>query len=428
LETLTPEEINAYLANPLDADILACYVRQLFAKMVGRVADENSLDTLIGKLPDFQDNTIRGLPGVFVNYNVLNYEAASNTWKSVEGAVAKFDLAMPWINIKNPPIVKNFGLLKLQKGLLKENLLNEIAVGLILNEMRDYLPCFMYMYGGFFCGYPSDEEMKQGFSALCTNNSDPHACMVSEWIPNIGSFFDFVNDPLQRTEDKEKVFLLLCFAMDEAFQRYKFVHGDLHAKNILIRKFDTPQELKFKYKKQDLKITTQYVPVVIDYGASTIHWNKKILTPIFANYSEMQNTGCMQPYSADKRLCAAENLNSQGKTLGGFDIMRLLITGNGRFVDMGSDIKTLLDACFYQGDYDVVDFTPDKNFAELWTPVEWDPSKPQKPRLSASPKNERKFRESTLSRTDDSESNPRCPAGFLNELLTIPRIRAICKI
>ena len=86
----------------------------------------------------------------------LNWDNVKNKWKSVEGIVSKADLKHPargWT-------VKDFAIMKMQQpnAFKDENLLHEILVGLIMNNMRNHLPCFTYTYGGIFCGYPSEDK------------------------------------------------------------------------------------------------------------------------------------------------------------------------------------------------------------------------------------------------------------------------------
>jgi hypothetical protein len=381
-------------ANPAGAKFLSCLVRNIFSQFV--------LDQTVGyQNPTVLNNRVKDY---FGNWKLLNFDATTGQWKSAEGIATRVDLAANWLT--PPVVIKNFALVKLQQdrpGIpMAEELLNEIAIGLLLNGMRDYLPCFMYIYGGFYCGYPSDSDMKAAnFADLCRNNGQMHACLVGEFVENIGSLFDWFNDPANTVDDKEKVVLMLCFALAEAWKRYKFVHGDLHAGNVYIRETTFEEDYTFSFDGQNLTIKTKYVPVVIDYGMSSAEWNGKRLTPIFSDDQIKKMAFCNN--QTNPALCLAENLNANGADIGGYDAIRLFITGGLQIGFLGQDIRDKLDQCFYRGAYDST-----------------------QGRLSASAANAIKFRDQGVAFTKDPIANPMCTDGFLQELIKIPRIRALC--
>ena len=397
-QTLASEaEVKKHLkswANPASQKFLCCLVRQIFIQFV--------LDQSVG----YQNPAVINdkLARFFGNWELLNFDASTGAWKSAEGIATRVDIALKWLTPS--VIVPKFAVVKFQQDHgtpMKEDLLNEIAVGLTLNDMRDYLPCFMTVYGGFYCGYASEADMKaKNFAALCKNNSNMHACMVSEWIENKESIEDFTNDPARTKEDKEKVVLMLLFALAEAWDRHKFVHGDLHGNNVIIRETAFPEDYSFVFRGQTLTINTKWVPVVIDYGMSSVEWNGKKLTPIFENDTQKDWWACNN--QTNKAQCAAENLNANGADLGGYDIIRLFATGGLNVGALGQEIIDLINKCFYNGAYE---YTVGG-------------------RLSASAGNADKFSKQGIAFSKDVTANPMCADSFLGELLKVARIRSLC--
>jgi hypothetical protein len=134
---------------------------------------------------------------------------------------------------------------------------------------------------------------------------------------------------------------------------------------------------------------------------SSAEWNGKRLTPIFSDDRIKKLAFCNN--QTNPALCLAENLNANGADIGGYDAFRLFITAGLQISFLGQDIRDNLYQCFYRGVYDST-----------------------LNRLSASPANAIKFRDQGLAFTKDPTSNPLCRDGFLQELLKIPRIRALC--
>ncbi len=370
---------------------MACLVRQIFAQFV--------LDQSVG----WQDPPVLNnrLNSYFPVSKLINYDSSSKQWTSADGIATIVDLVLKWL--PGSPRIQNFALMKLQQpgASPQEELLHETAVGLVLNGMRDYLPCFMYVYGGFFCGYPTDASMQtKNFNDLCKNNADMHTCMLSEFVPNIGDISKFWFNNSISDDDKERVFLLTCFALAEANRRYGFVHGDLHFGNIMIRELSAPRLFTFKFAGKVISITTKYLPTVIDYGRSQINFQGKKLTPIFRpSYPPALKFG----HSADF-------LVADGKaSMDGYDLIRLVTSFNFPTAAT-ADINKLLNDCFYGGLYDFTSVFPGTLVGHL----------------DGTPGNERKFRDATLVKTNDPNNNPLCTKGFLHQALDLPKFKILC--
>lgn len=375
---------------------IQCLVRQIFAQFI--------LDQDYGYQ---QPNVLNGrLIKYFPVSELINYEPSTDTWKSVEGIATLVDLKMRWL--KNKPVIKNFAVMKIQQpsSAPQEELIHEIVVGTILNAMRDYLPCFMYVYGGFFCGYPTDANMKAlKFATMCDNNSDMHACMLSENVPSPRDFRDFWFDSTINENDKQKVFLLVCFSLAEANSRFGFVHGDLHFGNILIRKAKPAVTLKFNFAGKSLSITTSWIPVIIDFGRSQINWNGKKLTPI---YNPAKPPAVKH---LDKGKLSYDYLVGTGQAIDGLDLVRLVTSF--AFENSAPEVLSpLMHQCFYNMSYDWLWHNPTLNVGKL----------------EGTPANQKKFSDSTLTATKDLNQNGSCPKGFLTELLGVPQYEILCGV
>ena len=310
---------------------LQCAVQWLFNK-VKRLSDpDQHPEMLLQSLTDYL------IPETPINYNPM-----TNFWSSVEGAAIitgyKSDLT-------SNDVVKPFSLLKLERGDAQtdEALLHEIVVGLILNKLRSYLPCFMYLYGGFYCSIPSDAEMQVGnFSQLCSssNINEMHTCMIAEAVVTTSgqrNFVQLLNNPAISAEEKTKTFIILLLALAEANKRFGFIHGDLHAENILIRTLPSPITLNCQVLNTNISISTQYIPIVIDFGRSYIEWEKYKLKPILynANNDSAKEFGdldyfCDAERSINGDNCLSENLIAKGRKITGYDMFRLAFDLNDR--------------------------------------------------------------------------------------------------
>lgn len=177
------------------------------------------------------------------------------------------------------------------------NILHEIAVGLVLNYLKEDVPNFMYTWGGFICTPPTrgkklvsptkSVEYSYDFNTMCTNNSDnPHAIMLSEFIQGIP--FNDIWDSLDELSVKKILFQIAC-ALDVAQKRFEFVHNDLHGGNVLVRELH--HEATLKYGKR--KIRTAFIPVIIDYGYATVKYKDFYLPAITDEYRVFNTVGIL---------------------------------------------------------------------------------------------------------------------------------------
>lgn len=177
------------------------------------------------------------------------------------------------------------------------NMIHELTVGLILNFLRAYVPNFMYVWGGFSCSIPADlgpiaaappgavagvggnATRNHDFGTMCVGNNSNNmdVIMLSENIVTFGSANQILNASVVPGNPKHvdwldilhilfQVIVALYFA-----QAYcKFVHGDLHSGNVLIKRLAAPVDLAYDIDGVTYTIRTQYIAVIIDYGLARI--------------------------------------------------------------------------------------------------------------------------------------------------------------
>lgn len=414
----TEAEVLSYLSDnefykASSQEQLQCLVQNIFrrAKHINHNRDAQTPPILGTNLKTF-----------FPEMQTINYDATTRTWKSVEGMAA---LVGCRIRSGDAPIFP-FALMKLQResAYPDEALLHEIVVGLVLNNLRSYLPCFMYVYGGFYCSYPKEEKFalstrantRQQTSGFCATDAKDaiHSVILAEAVPNHFSLFDFMNSTAS-ADSKNKVFLLVCFALTEANRKFKFVHGDLHSGNVLVRVLAAPVTLSFVYKFPDskvgikCKITTRYIPIFIDYGRSCVTYKGIRISPLNASMIDISGklrdktdmwcsdaNGRPATRNPEGSNCLMENQVFSGVNLPGYDIIRLVKSLNGTdfFRDCPIISRGLVE-CFYNGVYD-----EDAHGSVLGTRD-----------------NVLKCQLQQIDRTKDPVHNVNCPNGFLNTLI-----------
>lgn len=159
----------------------------------------------------------------------------------------------------------------------------EYYVGLALNRLRvDYnIDFFAVMYGRFFCGLDPRIDVNLEDIELCDNRYNKKTHLLYEFIRNIETeevltLSDYIeslkNDSsLEREINIINLMILVLYALQEAQDKMDFTHYDLHAKNILVVKLSELKEYNLVYKDEMIKIITDVVPHIIDYGRSHIN-------------------------------------------------------------------------------------------------------------------------------------------------------------
>ena len=186
------------------------------------------------------------------------------------------------------------------------NMVHELVIGFILNTIRNLTPNFMYVWAGFSCNAPKNlgplplidttdsVKKKHNFDTLCdsnaSNNLEPIVLSeIVEVYKTFAGFFDEFSDT------DAKISLIVLFqifaSLSIAQDKFRFVHGDLHANNVLVKKLDAPVTITYNLGGVNYSIETQFIPVIIDYGFARAEFAGKTLTMLrymadFRSYHE----------------------------------------------------------------------------------------------------------------------------------------------
>lgn len=200
------------------------------------------------------------------------------------------------------------------------NILHEFIVGSFLNRLRVNTPSFCYTYFGFLC-----TGFELGFDQMCkiipinpfnlNIEKDEENDFVTTTIIGMENCNgvalrnfceEYNNDILTLAE----VFIQLLVALNLAYDKYKFIHGDFHSKNVIVIELDEMKLISFG----NYRLKTKFLPQIIDFGRSIIDVGFGVLTP----FSQMF-TNFINPSTIEYQVCK-EGKNS----FRSFDILRCL--------------------------------------------------------------------------------------------------------
>lgn len=150
-----------------------------------------------------------------------------------------------------------------------DTLIHEYFIGSILNNLRNIIPNFMYVFSGLSCSLPTFNNQRQLIN-LCSHKGSVKY-LISEYINGV-SLEKLIID---REINIDKIIVLILeilLALNVAWNKYNFVHQDLHLKNILVRRLrqDTIFSYPFGNSKTPVYIISDYLPMIIDYGLSRV--------------------------------------------------------------------------------------------------------------------------------------------------------------
>lgn len=165
----------------------------------------------------------------------------------------------------------NIFILKAPRNPNNDELVHEAAVGFYgLNKLRHILPNYMYVYGYMKCSPPALNNKEA--VTWCSSSNPAVSYLISENIRDAVPMSDFITDPNTTGIDFLVVFLQLFNALNLAYKFYGYTHYDLHAGNVMIRKYAKIVAIPYFGTSNKVigYIASQYVPYLIDYGYSRI--------------------------------------------------------------------------------------------------------------------------------------------------------------
>ena len=134
--------------------------------------------------------------------------------------------------------------------------IHETFIGLTcINELLKDIPNFIYNFGK----YETQTEIN----------------VITEYITG-QTFQEYINSDSFCMSEYIFIFLQICLALHVAQRKYCFTHNDLTPWNIIIKKLKEPIYVDYiiNYKKV-IRIKTDIVPIIIDYGKSHVIYNNK---------------------------------------------------------------------------------------------------------------------------------------------------------
>ena len=180
------------------------------------------------------------------------------------------------------------------------DLTHELVVGMYINELREKVPNFAYVFGGFNCSKPIVDLGEKEPLAWCNTDKKSVTYIIYENISPVVSLDEY-NTTCTFTRWLDK-YLQILLSLIIAYDVFLFNHFDLHSRNVLIRKVD-PSVTKgnefffIPYTLPDgstVYIKTDGVSTMIDYGYSHIRVGDKdfgIADVRLANFAVYPTTG-----------------------------------------------------------------------------------------------------------------------------------------
>lgn len=193
-----------------------------------------------------------------------------------------------------------------------KDIIQEYFVGAYgVNVLCDILPNFMYTYGYFTCGYV--HQLDDGSLRVCEEkdldgskaaraikkNAEKVASLEAQGIdPYSGQEYlresgfgepkgyivlekingKTLESMLDNLTVKEmcQIFIQIFLAIQIAQEHpIGFNHSDLRPANVMIKEYDTLQQVSYPYRGNVYTVSTKFIPVLIDYGLSTIKLKDK---------------------------------------------------------------------------------------------------------------------------------------------------------
>lgn len=170
-----------------------------------------------------------------------------------------------------------------------DSLIHEALVGLkYLNELRQYIPNFMYIYHITDCSIPA-LDMENNVLSYCYGTYEKRMAnriMYAEAIHKSSLLKDLLVNKTIGNKELLEIYMQIFYALEYAHGLCKFNHGDLHSQNILVRVLDRPVYVDSGIG--DFYMLTKYIPVIIDYGLCSFeHKGKRLFRYEYSQYYDI---------------------------------------------------------------------------------------------------------------------------------------------
>lgn len=114
-----------------------------------------------------------------------------------------------------------------------------------INELTKLIPNFVYTFGEY-----------QGN-------------IVVEYIDG-ETLYDYIKSDRFKFDEYILILIQLCLAIEIAQNKCALVHYDLTPWNIILQRLDEPIKIDYKLEKKTYRVKTAIIPVIIDYGKSSV--------------------------------------------------------------------------------------------------------------------------------------------------------------
>ena len=220
-----------------------------------------------------------------------NFKLLSKPLKSI-GAVSANGFVKE-LTYEHKGYVAN-AILKSSANPRSDNLLYEAVVGLFLNKVSKYLPCFVETYGLYEYTDPlvykmlmrdkltQPDSIKDGLKRIATKNRDIRQSMIADSCKNSTSISVLIQHLKGVETVKEKcksrsfvrndlVYVLFQVYMALNTLSGSFTHYDLHNENVLVYEPVKGKYIEYHYHLADgteFTFKSPYIAKIIDYGRS----------------------------------------------------------------------------------------------------------------------------------------------------------------
>jgi hypothetical protein len=168
------------------------------------------------------------------------------------------------------------GILKIPKGVSKDNLMYEYLAGMKLNHLRHIFPQFIETKHVFYyndsLGHPPDLARLRNLAphnpSQGCRTAGHQALLIKEVKgPSLKSK---LNDTNFLNDDLAGVLFQIYYTLDTL--KHEFTHYDLHPANVLLDNPAGGKPMLFRYTafQPPIEFTCRYVPKIIDYGRAFV--------------------------------------------------------------------------------------------------------------------------------------------------------------
>ena len=219
------------------------------------------------------NNTLRLVDAVNSNNNKHVTSEAVNTYiknikrVTVGGSGAIYNIAMYDNSFRlliKAPKIDGWGI----EQHIMDEIEREYVIGTkAMNNLRYYVPNFMYTYGMMTCPIPDSGIKLPMCESRYSGNDAPQ--LLVEYIQGRTFYSYLVKDEID-FDLFLNLYVQVLLALELAQRKYSFTHYDLHTNNVMIRKLDKPIEYTVCFDDKLYHIRTKYLAVIIDFGMACV--------------------------------------------------------------------------------------------------------------------------------------------------------------